>query len=144
MKKPIFGLLFMVTLLSMLITGNIYAEEAPKESPTVAPQVAPKQEDRPLSSIKERISESQKSMTTDQIEEKLERKGNELFSIAKSASVLQIGIVALIFVLLLIVGIFVKALRAIAFSVLVLGILGYFIINFLPDILNIIKTRIIG
>ncbi|CAN7767285.1 hypothetical protein LJR153_007315 [Paenibacillus sp. LjRoot153] len=140
--KKIISYIFVFTFFFNLTTFTVSAEDS---STTTKEQIQKSNaDDKKIGVITERVKESTKNATPEQIQEKLERKGNDLWKTARSGSVLAIGIYAIVFLALLVLGIFWKKSRGLAFGILALGILGYLTINYLPDILDILHIKISG
>jgi hypothetical protein len=136
--KKILIFAFLISVLFSFSSLTVFAEDS-KTSTQLG-----NTDDKKIGVITERVKESTKNATPEQMQEKLERKGNDLWKTARSASVLSLGIYAVAFIGLLVLGIFWKKARGMAFGVLALGILGYLMINYLPDIIDFIKLRVSG
>lgn len=103
-----------------------------------------KQKDQPnqIETVNKRLKDSIVNGSPENIQKNIEAKGNSLFQTVKSSSVLYFSIVVGAFLILMVGGIFFKKLVSLAFITLVLGIIGYIIINFAPDILRLVVKYI--
>lgn len=87
-----------------------------------------------------RIKNESINFDPDKVAEHLEEKGKELIGLAQSGSLFYLSFAVLAFLALLFVGIFFKALRKIAFSILFIACIGFVLINYWPEILLIGKS----
>lgn len=94
------------------------------------------------SSMIEKIGEKSENFNPEKFGEKLKQKGNELIGVAQSGSTLYIAFALVVFLILLIAGLFYKKILLAAFSFLLLAIVGYFILNYWSEILNGITSFI--
>lgn len=87
-------------------------------------------------SITQEIKDNSKAFDPEKVGNRLNEKGEELFSAVRSGSNFYIYLALAIFLILLIGGLFYKKLLSLAFLVLFLSIIGYLIINFWPQIFD--------
>ncbi|MGN8771596.1 hypothetical protein ACTNDP_18140 [Paenibacillus barengoltzii] len=87
-------------------------------------------------SITQEIKDNSKTFDPEKVGNRLNEKGEELFSAVQSGSNFYIYLALGIFLILLIGGLFYKKLLSVAFLLLLLSIIGYLIINFWPQIFD--------
>ncbi|WP_068779928.1 hypothetical protein [Paenibacillus sp. GM2] len=87
-------------------------------------------------SITQEIKDNSKTFDPEKVGNRLNEKGEELFSAVQSGSNFYIYLALGIFLILLIGGLFYKKLLSVAFLLLLLSIVGYLIINFWPQIFD--------
>lgn len=92
------------------------------------------------SSVTQKIRENTKGFNPEEVGNRLNEKGEELFEAARSGSNFYIYLALAIFLILLIGGLFYKKLLSLAFLLLFLSVVGYLIINFWPQIFEAVMS----
>ncbi|CAM3826046.1 MULTISPECIES: hypothetical protein [Paenibacillus] len=87
-------------------------------------------------SITQEIKDNSKTFDPEEVGNRLNEKGEELFSAVQSGSNFYVYLALGIFLILLIGGLFYRKLLSVAFLLLFLSIIGYLIINFWPQIFD--------
>jgi hypothetical protein len=85
----------------------------------------------------ERIEQSSRNFDPGKISKHLKEKGEELLGMAQSGSVLYISVAFILFLLLLIGGMFYGRLVKVAFGVLFVAMIGFILINYWPQLVEI-------
>lgn len=92
------------------------------------------------SSVTQKIRKNTKGFNPEEVGNRLNEKGEELFEAARSGSNFYIYLALAIFLILLIGGLFYKKLLSLAFLLLFLSVVGYLIINFWPQIFEAVMS----
>lgn len=92
------------------------------------------------SSVTQKIRENTKGFNPEEVGNRLNEKGEELFEAARSGSNFYIYLALAIFLILLIGGLFYRKLLSLAFLLLFLSVVGYLIINFWPQIFEAVMS----
>lgn len=91
-------------------------------------------------SITQEIKDNSKTFDPEEVGNRLNEKGEELFSAVQSGSNFYVYLALGIFLILLIGGLFYRKLLSVAFLLLFLSIIGYLIINFWPQIFDTVVS----
>ncbi|GIP08241.1 hypothetical protein J1TS5_04110 [Paenibacillus macerans] len=87
-------------------------------------------------SVVNRLEQQTKDFNSDEFGKQMEQKGNELFEMVRSSSKLYISLALIVFLALLLGGLFFKRLLVAAFSFLALAVIGFLILNYWPQLLE--------
>ncbi|NHN34892.1 hypothetical protein [Paenibacillus agricola] len=134
--------LFVVIILINVIISSAYAEDMPPTSNSNDNSIVNPQKAKKLDSVNDRLKKNITEATPEKFQEGIKEKGNTLYESIKASTVMYIAVVIGAFLICMFVGIFFKKMIGYGFSVLALGTLGYFIINFAPDILELLTNGV--
>ncbi|SEL30770.1 hypothetical protein [Paenibacillus sp. OK003] len=90
------------------------------------------------SSVTQEIKKGSQTFSPEEIGSRMEEKGTELFGMVRSGSKLYIAVALIVFFLLLFGGMIFKKLLTWAFIFLFVAILGFLVLNYWPQIIDVV------
>lgn len=93
-------------------------------------------------SVTQEIKKGSQTFNPEEIGSRMEEKGTELFGMVRSGSKLYIAVALIVFFLLLFGGMIFKKLLTWAFIFLFVAILGFLILNYWPQIIDVVLAII--
>lgn len=138
-------LVVMVMLLLSLSSGVLHAADTVEQKSQETPALKENSADTApqLHTVQGRLKEGIRKGTTENLNQWMIKKGNEIYASAKASSVLYIAVVAAAFLLCMLLGIFFKKMITTGFIILCVGILAFFVLQFLPDIMDLISGQVV-
>lgn len=94
------------------------------------------------SSVTQEIKKGSQTFNPEEVGSRMEQKGTELFGMVRSGSKLYISVALIVFFLLLFGGMIFKKLLTWAFIFLFVAILGFLILNYWPQIIDVVLAII--
>ena len=91
-----------------------------------------------MSSVTQEIKKGSQTFSPEELGSRMEQKGTQLFGMVRSGSKLYIAVALIMFFLLLFGGMIFKKLLTWAFIFLIIAILGFLILNYWPQIIDVV------